>query len=764
MPTKSAKASTTPSKSARKVRSVHLTPLDPSETPRSTSRRGTSSKRYRKADLSPAVIFPDEGMQSASIDDILEWESSKKKSRAGTPSSTVQRTRGRLQRGDDALDDAHWKNADCMDMTLDRSVRKEIFAGEPLPSTDDIDFPYRAQATQLKPNFSQKPFQSLPRSPFATDMIQQCMSAADGATVRWTALGCTFAHSPQLPQNAALLAKMSPLVALANELRGFLECAHKVQSNCGKAVHGVVQRHLDAFTAAMAAIHVESVSMSALLRIFASHTPRLHFLVHVLRLTSGLSGGKLLSAITALHATTSEPKILLEITRAAVEPLFNMLESWVMYGRLEDAFGEFFIQREGTTSETLQWEGTYSIALEKLLPAVVPGVGAVFTTETVDCILRIGKTVDFLRLLGRSSETYEQAPTPQFEVAVDLRPFFAERAAHLGAQLRGVFLEEKFASTHIKVLTDYVLLQSGDFAATLSEALAASGSADLCGNMQDVLDAAIDSDAHPTALKSALEAIAVLPKTASKRTVQPIWTNSLPQMHFRPRGLAGIVLTPAIVEQLAPVHALVTQLRVTDRYLTTVGQSIRSQARSHAIVHLCAKSQKLIRAILHFVADGILTPHIDALHAALDDPALLSTHGCIEGMQWVLAAFCENVRADLFMDRGPTDVPAPIRKRLAVVNTVESSALAQRNLLHKVRTLLQAAADFPVQCDALFAAYASGRAQTASMRRCHDELSGSLQKLVTEVFSALQWPSVAELRSAQLLRSALTSTGFVRFR
>ncbi|XVF75936.1 hypothetical protein PTKIN_Ptkin13bG0227300 [Pterospermum kingtungense] len=104
-----------------------------------------------------------------------------------------------------------------------------------------------------------------------------------------------------------------------------------------------------------------------------------------------LRGGAMAGAIH-LHAQHGDPLVrdfMRQLLRRVCSPLFEMVRSWVLEGELEDIFAEFFIVEQPVKTESL-WREGYRLHSGRL-PLFV-------SHSLAQCILRIGKSINFLRV------------------------------------------------------------------------------------------------------------------------------------------------------------------------------------------------------------------------------------------------------------------------------------------------------------------------------------------------------------------------------
>eukprot|EP01025_Chloroclados_australasicus_P049787 TRINITY_DN5692_c0_g1_i5.p1 TRINITY_DN5692_c0_g1~~TRINITY_DN5692_c0_g1_i5.p1 ORF type:complete len:764 (+),score=79.73 TRINITY_DN5692_c0_g1_i5:141-2432(+) len=131
---------------------------------------------------------------------------------------------------------------------------------------------------------------------------------------------------------------------------------------------------------------------------------RMRLYALVLDSTNGLRGGALLRALwrLAMHGADDNSAVVRELHDIVARPLVQMIHKWVLYGEIEDPYGEFFIYRvveqKASSSESgsvrssipgCMWQNKYAINNNALPPFI--------NEQLALTTLRAGKSIDFLR-------------------------------------------------------------------------------------------------------------------------------------------------------------------------------------------------------------------------------------------------------------------------------------------------------------------------------------------------------------------------------
>jgi len=201
----------------------------------------------------------------------------------------------------------------------------------------------------------------------------------------------------------------------------------------------------------------------------AEPVERLRVLVSIAEASATAHGGALASAVAVfMHHGDYDVRSLVErLMRTLSQPLYRMMQQWLVDGAIVDRFGEFFVSKDATQSETVRpgalWQNKYALRLE-MLPVFVP-------IAVARKILLVGKSIDFVRLCCGSKAHDELAellrPLAVSATCFDfgrngdpaeLRTFVDAAAAIVNARLVHVLLTEHELMTHMRALKSYMLL------------------------------------------------------------------------------------------------------------------------------------------------------------------------------------------------------------------------------------------------------------------------------------------------------------------
>lgn len=191
-----------------------------------------------------------------------------------------------------------------------------------------------------------------------------------------------------------------------------------------------------------------------------------------------LRGGKLLELlyINSRHGSEIIRKFYVAASTRLYKVLASQLITWVLYGRLEDAFGEFFISKntvlpnavevvskDEISNEHEDWNTAFTLRDQMLPRSLIP-------RSVADKILFIGK---YVRVVTKTrSNTASSVFSPHILKTINsLSEYefagFQEKIetirAEAGKQFLSLFLREENILEHLVRLKDYYLLGRGEF-------------------------------------------------------------------------------------------------------------------------------------------------------------------------------------------------------------------------------------------------------------------------------------------------------------
>lgn len=178
-------------------------------------------------------------------------------------------------------------------------------------------------------------------------------------------------------------------------------------------------------------------------------------------------GGKTLGALhkraTSLTGDTRAKDICLYLAKAASVPYFNMLESWVYRGRINDPFKEFLVgdkvqvKKEDMSIDTMDsyWNSRYA-----LRPEMIPG----FLEPLKDRIFTTGKYQNVIRQCGQSPAAC--AGEEHLRYSLDEREYIEkiDNVYHKASRaLLNLLMDKVDLMGRLRSVKHFFLMDQGDF-------------------------------------------------------------------------------------------------------------------------------------------------------------------------------------------------------------------------------------------------------------------------------------------------------------
>lgn len=203
---------------------------------------------------------------------------------------------------------------------------------------------------------------------------------------------------------------------------------------------------------------------------------RMKTLAEVADRAAGKKGGALLRDVSLQlqHGDPAVQTLVARLLRQMAEPVLEALRLWLTRGELEDAAGEFFIQRgpagDAAKGAAALWREGYVLRPEMLPPFV--------SAELARAVLRCGRTINFLKTVCGDYDWAADAGAAEDERALEAMSTPSERelelivrsmAARLDDRLRNTMFRRYSLAEHLAGLRQYLLLCQGGFVRSLVE-------------------------------------------------------------------------------------------------------------------------------------------------------------------------------------------------------------------------------------------------------------------------------------------------------
>uniref|UniRef100_A0A7S1KPF2 Spindle pole body component n=1 Tax=Percolomonas cosmopolitus TaxID=63605 RepID=A0A7S1KPF2_9EUKA len=190
---------------------------------------------------------------------------------------------------------------------------------------------------------------------------------------------------------------------------------------------------------------------------------RLRTLLQLIEQCKNQKGGKL-ADVVYIFTTVGDPFVRSFTTHVLQEvctPLYNMIQSWIMDGDLQDPFGEFFIIQERDVPNEQLWQRKYRLKRDMLPSFISAPLG--------EKILRIGKSINFLKFCCNDTQWHMDtrlitAERLNVERIDELEAIVDNCAEMADRRVMEIIYSDKFGFfQHMMALKKFFLVGQGDF-------------------------------------------------------------------------------------------------------------------------------------------------------------------------------------------------------------------------------------------------------------------------------------------------------------
>jgi len=207
---------------------------------------------------------------------------------------------------------------------------------------------------------------------------------------------------------------------------------------------------------------------------FTEPLRRLRVLAALADSVKGLKGGALATAVQryAQHGDPFVRGLLVGVLTATCSPIYDMLERWMLEGRLEDPHGEFFIVKDPEGFERDVWREGYKLRADQLPPMIGGDLAA--------RILRCGKSIIFLThccgdtsWVAQNSGVTGLGSSARLAYGQDkaLEKVVKQACADINSRVISVLFDRYNFFMHCSAIKKYLLVEQGDFISCLMDIL-----------------------------------------------------------------------------------------------------------------------------------------------------------------------------------------------------------------------------------------------------------------------------------------------------
>jgi hypothetical protein len=164
-------------------------------------------------------------------------------------------------------------------------------------------------------------------------------------------------------------------------------------------------------------------------------------------------------ALTQNHGNQLVQSIAANLLRLGIAVLVDFIKEWVVYGRLDDPYGEFFIARSDSGVETWDWWNSKFIVVSHRIPLFL------VDESMIAEIVAGGRAWNFVRKFKTMESGFpSEGNFEGREFSLRLVNIFYSEAMRYAMR---ILMESVWIPGHLRALHDFILFFRGDFASTL---------------------------------------------------------------------------------------------------------------------------------------------------------------------------------------------------------------------------------------------------------------------------------------------------------
>jgi hypothetical protein len=168
-------------------------------------------------------------------------------------------------------------------------------------------------------------------------------------------------------------------------------------------------------------------------------------------------------ALSKNHGNPLIQNIGNNLLQLGISALIDFIRDWVLYGRLEDVHGEFFITKTKKIIESWDWWNSKYTVISNKIPSFL------LDEHLIAKIVSGGRAWNFVRKYKKAESLIpSDAIFEGKEFALDMIPFFSTSAMNNAMK---IMLGDVWLPGHLRTLHDFLLFFRGDFSSALFRAL-----------------------------------------------------------------------------------------------------------------------------------------------------------------------------------------------------------------------------------------------------------------------------------------------------
>jgi hypothetical protein len=255
---------------------------------------------------------------------------------------------------------------------------------------------------------------------------------------------------------------LTQLLRVVNCLAIVSDTVPQLKGVVGQSIADGLQKTRREFILALSAIQASETSLLSLLAVVTgSLAEKMYASAVICRAIVGDSEESVINALalTQSHGNKLVQSIAADLLRLGIAVLVDFVKEWVVYGRLDDPYGEFFVARSDNKVETWDWWNSKFVVVSHRIPLFL------VEENMIAEIVASGRAWNFVRKFktvesGFPSEgNYEGR---EFSLRL-VNTFYSEAMRYA----MRILMESVWISGHLRTLHDFILFFRGDFASTL---------------------------------------------------------------------------------------------------------------------------------------------------------------------------------------------------------------------------------------------------------------------------------------------------------
>lgn len=299
-----------------------------------------------------------------------------------------------------------------------------------------------------------------------------------------------------------------------------------------------------------------------------------------------------------------------DLIKAGIDVLIDFIKDWVVYGFLDDPYGEFFIAKNVEKVESWDWWNLKYIVVSNRIPNFL------VDEQLINKIVSSGRAWNFVRKfrsLYAGVETESKFDGERFELKfVDQ---FAKQAMKNAIIIMKDFV---WISGHLKTLNDFILYNRGDFSSSLYQHLFGENKSDSLNVLTETLQFVTDGGSYtnPLTKEKLIDRIDFKMKTQVDQEIK---------LAYKVNAPLDSILDPESLSNYYQLSQLIWKLKCSEFVLNSNWKrSKRQDLADYDEYERISRKQNIvrhsmlttIRAINEFISTDVILSNVQKLNEA----------------------------------------------------------------------------------------------------------------------------------------------------